>query len=157
MYRSIFFLSAILIVGSCTPMVFNSPKPTVRKNLKQYGKKLNLKTILEETDSTLILKVRDVKLQPIDFIYQYDKLNRWYSTTVEATCDSCFKKQITWDLNTKKMEWTKVNSTQYVSKSSQKLILETNPEKPFSYTIRRSNLNRIQYKKLMAGQQAGVK
>lgn len=142
------FIIMLMIIG-CSPMVFNSNKPAVRKELKQYGKSENLKTIFEETDSTLMLLVRDTSKRPIDIIYHYDKSGKWYSKTIAANCDSCFQKYLTVSLSDEKMEWKKIDSIQYISNYKQKLFLQINIEKQYSFTIRRSNLNRKQYNTLI--------
>jgi hypothetical protein len=150
MKRVIYFLFIVLLMTSgCSPMVFYSNKPAVRKELKQYGNTNQLKTIIVETDSTISLFVRDSSKQPLDIVYHYDRSGNWYSKTVSLNCDSCFQKYLSFNLSDKKMEWTKMNNIQYVSNVKQRLELEINQEKPYSYIIRRSSLTRKEHLALL--------
>lgn len=125
-------LAVIIIVlgfhASCQRYYFRTglDKSILKRHLGKYIVKNNYKTsIIEETDSSMLLSLRDsTVVVPTDYYYHF---NKWKICDVEEDithCSVCLLK--TWNeiLNDTTYKWKKVNSNKYLSKFSKRRIIE---------------------------------
>lgn len=105
--------------------------------------------MVEDMDSAFVIAYKDQSLQPVVFIYGFNKKGKCWSEKVIARCDSCFTKYLQGVLDQEKYGWKKINENQYVSKYSYRLMLEFPPEnKDFSYVILRTDWTKELYRTL---------
>jgi hypothetical protein len=151
---AICFLAMLLVLNGSSQGYINQSKEKVRKDLQGYGKKNNLKTVIEETDSTIILLVRDSSKRPLDAIMHFDKDGKCDKQTIISNCDSCIIKYTKPILENKKYKWKAVNSVKYLSSYSRKLFLEMDhPDTPHSYSITRFAFTKKEYNEMLAGRE----
>lgn len=132
----------------------NQSKEKVRKELQSYGTRNNLKTVMEETDSTILLLVRDSSKRPLDAIIHFDKAGKCNKETIISNCDSCIAKYTRPILAKRKYHWKAVNSVKYLSSYSKKLFLEMDhPDTPHSYSISRFAFTKKEYDEMLAGKE----
>jgi hypothetical protein len=150
----IFSLAILLVLNSFSQVYINQSKEKVRKDLQAYEKKNNLKTVIEETDSTLTLLVRDSSKRPLDAIMHFDKDGKCNKETIVSNCDSCISKYTKPILAKRKYHWKAVNSVRYLSSYSRKLFLEMDhPDTPHSYSISRFAFSKKEYNEMLAGKE----
>lgn len=105
--------------------------------------------MMEDKDSTLVIAYKDQTVQPVVFIYTFNKKGRCWSEKIIAGCDSCFTKYLYGVLDQKKYGWKKINENQYVSNYVDRMMLEFPPEnKDFSYVILRTAWTKELYRLL---------
>jgi hypothetical protein len=145
----------LLIPGACISQGFiNKSKTQVRKILERQVK-LNdtLKIDLIESDSNMVYSIHDPKLQPMDFIYQFDDKAKCNSETIIAYCDSCYLKFLNNVLAKEKYGWIRLNGNQYASKFSERLLLEIlTKDSTYSFRLVRTNWTKTLYRMLLEGQ-----
>ncbi len=119
------------------------------KNELQQGAKA-MKGTFKETDSSLVYILNDTRLGEVQMIYQFDKKGKCSSETFKATCDSCIKGLLTRMLSRSSYEWKKINENQYVSKFSDRILLEL-PVEPddYSFTLFRAQWTKEVYDLLL--------
>ena len=129
----------------------NKSRSAVKKELARYSlANNNLKTSLTETDSSIIYLVRDPRTLKADFIYGFDRSGKCNSEKTITYCDSCKEKYLRTALNRKKYEWVKLNENQYVSKFSEKMMIELPMEdNDHSFIILRMDWTKILYDMLL--------
>lgn len=149
--KLITFLSLIITSTSYCQGFINLNKQKTRKLFDDYTQKEKLKTKIEETDSSMLFLIRDTSVRSVDLVLHFNESGKCDKETMISSCDSCAQKYLNKALSYKQFRWTKINDTTYLSKFSKKLILEINPAIPFSHIIKRSSLNRKEYKRLLAG------
>ncbi len=151
MIRIITFFLLLLSIPGISQTYINKSKSTVKKELAKFSvANNNLKTILTETDSFIVFLIRDPRTRNADFIYGFDQSGKCSSEKTMAGCDSCQANFLRNVLNQKKYEWVKINENQYVSKFSEKLMIEL-PEndKDYSFIILRMDWSKILYDMLL--------
>jgi hypothetical protein len=127
----------------CFPMYafsqkhMDQTKDDVKKELEKYvAANSQLRPVLTETDSTLVLSVTE-QSQPAVFVYGFDQTTGkcdYQQTT--ANCDSCYKKYLKNLLDQKIYNWKKINENQYVSAFEYQLLLELSAEaNDYSFTL----------------------
>jgi hypothetical protein len=108
-----------------------------------------VKTIISETDSTIVFLVRDTSVQNLDIILHYDKAGRCFKEYTKLPCDSCLNKFLKRTLSDKRYKWLKVSDTEHISKFSKKVLLKKNTGADYSYTIHRFAMTKQEYKDLL--------
>jgi uncharacterized protein YifN (PemK superfamily) len=150
MKNTVLFICSLVIVSNCFSQGFiDLKKAWVKEQLTQYVNSYKLKTITEETDSTITFKIRDTSVKPLDVIIHFDHNDKCDEETHISDCDTCIQKYIADILNDKDARWVKISNMEYVSKYSLKLILELDPANPLVYYIKRNDYTRKQYKRLI--------
>ena len=146
------FISSVLISTGFSQGFINRNKSTVRKYLETYTAQHKLKTIIEDTDSSLIFLIRDSSVHQLDVIVHFDRAGKCDRETRSTNCDSCCKKYITQTLDNNEFEWTKINDNTYISRP---LIMDTpdGKEEPYSFTIQRNDMRRKEYKAAVKGKE----
>ena len=127
----------------------NSSKSNSKNFFTKYADKNSLKTVIEETDTTLTFLVRDTKVQNLDIFLHFDQKGKCDSEVYTLSCDSCYQKYLNNTLASKQYKWTKVSASTYFSYSRNRLILTAATDKPYSFLIQRSKLNRSEYNKMI--------
>ena len=125
-------------------------KAQVKKGLQSYLKKNSqLSGSVNETDSTLVLSIKQGGSLPAEFVYYFGDNGKCNMEKVTANCDSCLQKYLKHALEQKKYKWKKINANQYVSSYEQKATLELpGDEKDKSFTILRTEWTKEFYKLL---------
>ena len=139
----------MLITITCFSQGFiNKSQEKVVKILSEDYKNKSINFNLQQTDSTIILLVRDPKVQNLDIQFHFDKEGKCDRERYTLSCDSCYSKFLNGVLNKKEYNWVKVNEHTYSSKIAYKLLLSLEPRIPFTYSIQRSALSKKGYKKM---------
>lgn len=141
------FLFKIVLIQSCFSQRFiNSTKSKSKEIFLKYEAKNNLKTIVNETDSSLTFLLRDSSVQNLDFILHYDNQGKCDKEKTALSCDSCYHKILDNVIHDKYCRWTKIDNETYFSRFPYRLILKTNGDKKFCYEIRRSDIEAHEYR-----------
>jgi len=129
----------------------NKSRTAVKKELAKYSlTNDSLKTSLTETDSSIVFLVRDPRTLRADFIYGFDRSGKCNSEKTIAWCDSCSAKYLRAALYRKKYEWVQLNENQYISKFSEKMMIELPVnDKDHSFTILRMDWSKMLYDMLL--------
>jgi cell division protein FtsI/penicillin-binding protein 2 len=117
------------------------------EKLRTENSKIN--TLLQITDSTVTYLVRDTSVQNLDFILYFDRNGKCFKEKLIARCDSCYQKFIKHVLSSGSYRWTKIGSTQYLSRFPYRLIFETKLDQDFAFEIRRSDIEGSVYRKMV--------
>ncbi len=151
--RSLVFFLLLLPFSVISQVYIDKNRSEVKMKLEQQiSANNNLDIKLLESDTTLVYSIHDPKVQQADFIYQFDHDGKCNSEKVIASCDSCYQKFLQAALSRKEYGWIKINSNQYASKYSAKMMIDIPPEnKQFSFRILRTNWSKKLYKILMKG------
>lgn len=99
----------------------------VKRDLDRHMAKTRVSAAYEQTDTTLSLKIRDPKYQPVDFIFRFR--NRRCVEELRVGCDSCVRKYLGEALRVKAYGWTQVNESTYVSRRifNRTIVLNSDP------------------------------
>ncbi len=146
--RRFIILSLLLFPFSAFSQNFiNKPRQQVKKELTEYiTNNDSLNAELTETDTAIILSIKDAKTLPANFIYRFDKTGKCKSERVMTSCDSCLNKYLSAALTRKKYEWRKINGNQYISNFASRMLIELPAESnDFSYTILRTDWSKQMY------------
>lgn len=141
-------LSLLLFSFSCFSQNYiNKTKAQVKKELNDYvSKNDTLNASISETDTAMVLSIKDLKTLPADFIYRFDKTGKCKSEKIMAGCDSCFTKYLQAALDRKKYGWKKINENQYVSSFAARILIELPADdKDFSFIILRTEWTKQMY------------
>jgi hypothetical protein len=146
------FISIALITTGFSQTFINRNRGTIRKYLETYTTQHKFKTIIKDTDSSLIFLIRDSSVQQLDVVIHFDKSGKCDKETRSTNCDSCYKKYISLTLNNMELKWTKINDSIYISRP---LILDApqDKEEPFSFIIQRSDMTRKEYRTAIKGKE----
>ena len=150
MRRITLLLLIILPYMASSQNYLDKKKAQVKKELQGYLKKNNqLSGAVSETDSTVVLSVKEGSSLPGEFAYYFDDNGKCNREKVTAYCDSCYQKYLGHALGQKKYKWKKINANQYISSFEQKATLELpGDEKEKSFTILRTEWTKEFYKLL---------
>ncbi len=103
-----------------------------------------------ETDSSITREVKGPGETIIQEIYIFDKSGKCNAEKTITACDSCIEKLLKRVIDNKKYRWKKINLNQYISKYTERLLLETQAiNNKFSFTILRTGLDRKTYRSLI--------
>jgi hypothetical protein len=145
--KLILSLSIVLYNMAYSQNYLNTDRQKVRQQLIKYYTAYKYKTILQETDSSIIIQTRDSTVLPFDFIVHFNQADISYAYQNISYCDSCMHKSLQYTLSSRKAGWQKITDSFYVSKYLQKMALTVNSaESKFSYTITAMDWNREEYK-----------
>jgi hypothetical protein len=141
----------IILIASCSfsQEYINRDKTYAKKRFAKYGVKQNVKTIVNETDTTLYLLVRDSTIQNLDIILHYDKMGICESEQYLLACDSCYHKFLAATLNNPFCRWTKIDSNTYFARFPYRVILTAKLENSYSFIMERSKMEGKQYRKMV--------
>jgi hypothetical protein len=144
--RILLLLFLIISIEGQAQGFIGKSKQRVRKVFMEYAQTKRI--LINETDSSFHVMVRDSAFKPVDFVYLFD--DGECNTEVRfADCDSCIQKYLSETLADQNWGWKKVNEKQFLSKSSKRLLLELPDDAGRSaYIIRR--VTRKEYTKLLA-------
>lgn len=138
MLKVLFIVTLIIPLSASSQKYFDKTKDQVRSELEKYiSANKELDPSLSETDSTLILSVKEPRTQSASFVYGFAKGTGKcsYQKTI-ANCDSCYKKYLDNLLKQKTYGWIKLNGNQYVSKFSGFMLIELPLESDnYSFTV----------------------
>jgi hypothetical protein len=118
----------------------------IKKSLKQAKSGIFQKTVTE-TDDTITMTITDAARMAFKLTLYLDNAGKCDTEVRTTDCESCFQKYLEASLAYKDYEWQKLNSTQYVSASSKRMLLEIDTTKTYSFTIRQ--LDKKQYDALV--------
>lgn len=152
MFRILISTILILIVSWAQSQEYiNATKTSSKKQFSKYAKANKLQTVTKETDSTLILLVRDTSVQRLDIFLHFNNRGKCDNETTTLSCDSCYDKFIAKVLQNRNNTWIEVGADLYFSKHNQ-LILTTRANNTFSYSVTRSNPERREYREILKKQ-----
>lgn len=101
------------------------PKALLKKTLERYMLETKLKSsAIQETDTTLLLSIRDAGVSEVDFYYHFDKSGKCDVEKKLTKCTSCLAGYLNAVLKNKKYRWIKINEQLYLSKYSKKRMVE---------------------------------
>ena len=146
----IFFFVLLPFMGISQTFI-NKSRKEIKKELAEYSvKNDNLETSLTETDSSISMLVTDPRTLRAKFIYSFDKSGKCISEKTIAWCDSCLGNYLEAALNRTKYGWIRLNENQYISKFSEKMMLETPiDENDHSFLIFRMDWSKMIYDMLL--------
>lgn len=150
-FSTIYFFVLVLLCSHAGAQGFTSLKRSnVKKQLLRFYNKQKLPYRLTETDSSIKVTVTDSSgKNAAGFSYFFKNNNRCYKETGDGACEHCFQKIISDEKMVKRYRWRMISEQFYVSKPLWNLVLmRTDPERPFSYSIIKDYMNRTDHKKL---------
>ena len=124
-------------------------KKFAKKSFAKYAASRKVNTIVNETDSTLNLLVRDSSVQHLDIILHYDQLGKCDSEQYLLSCDSCYQKFLKVTLNNPFCRWTKIDDNTYFARFPYRIILTAKLENSYSYLLEKSKLEGSVYRKIV--------
>ena len=126
-------------------------KASLKKTLEKYMQETDLKSsYIHETDTTLLLSIRDAGVSEVDFYYHFDKTGKCDVEKKLTKCTSCLAGYLKAVLKDKEFNWIKINEQLYLSKYSKKRkveIVDDQASCPY-IKITRVNWRRPEYKKV---------
>jgi len=140
-------LCLIIFLSSCSYHYYTKQeaiKASKKSDVKKYGK------LVIEDNNNNILKIltRDSNYQKLDIVYEFNESGNQIKYSIIASCDSCFQKYLTKELNNNTFKWKKINDSTYLSKYSLRRYLKIHESK-FSYDIVHHDLSRTEYDHLL--------
>lgn len=130
------------------------PKYLVKENLKKYLTRNNFKnSVIQETDTTLLLSIRDTAFLANDFYYHFDFAAICDEEKKLSKCSGCLTDYLNEILSdSAEYKWNKINDHLYLSKFSKKRIVEVVDDGASCPYIRITKLdwNRKEYKKYLS-------
>jgi hypothetical protein len=142
-------LIIFIVSSSFSQEYINRDKAYAKKWFAKYTVKRNVKTIVNETDTSLHLLVRDSTVQNLDIILHYDKLGKCESEQYLLACDSCYQKFLRATLNNPFCRWTKIDSNTYFARFPYRVILTAKLENSYSFFMERSIMEGKLYRKMV--------
>lgn len=144
-------LSVIIVFLFLSALAFSQSyiggnKLFIRKSLKHAKSGFFQKTI-KETDDTITMTITDSERTAFRLTLYLNNSGKCNAELRTTDCESCFQKYLEASLAYKDYEWQKVNSTQYVSSDSKRLLLEIDTTKTYSFIIRQ--IDKKQYDALL--------
>lgn len=124
-------------------------KKFAKKSFAKYSDKRKVKTIINETDSTIQFLVRDSSVQNLDIILHFDELGKCDSEQYLLTCDSCYQKFLKVTLSNPFCRWTKIDANTYFARFPYRIILTAKLENSFSYLLEKSKMEGSVYRKII--------
>lgn len=116
---------------ACSQSYLNKSRTSIERILG-WDKKYIVEKL--STDSTLVYKTNDPRVNNSEFAYKFDKNNKCISEAYTEICDKCYQELLKSTMKTKLSKWTMIDSTRYVYKNME---LRTHYEgKPYAFVIR---------------------
>ena len=151
MFRYLLILVVIIpLAGSCQESIGKS-KDIVKAELETW-KKANAGSYptVTEIGSNTTLSIKDPGYGQVKFIYTFDKSKTCIRVKTVALTDSARNNYLNNMLEKKEYEWVKLNGNQYISKFSDKLMIELPGDpKNHSVTVYRAEWNQEIYNMLL--------
>lgn len=147
-----FILSVLilLVASNCYSQEYIlRDKKFAKKSFTKYSASRKVNTIVNETDTTLRLLVRDSSVQNLDIILHYDQLGKCDSEQYLLFCDSCYQKFLKETLNNPFCRWTKIDANTYFARFPYRIILTAKLENSFSYLMEKSKMEGSVYRKII--------
>lgn len=124
----------------------------VRKNFEKYLRSIGATDPLIETDSSLVLNIRNPKFKPVEFAFLFDRQDECIAE-IRTGCDTCVANYMNYALDKKFHQWKQTGANQFLSNSRFRLLMELLPgENGSKLIIRKLQLNRRDYLKLLKQQ-----
>lgn len=125
-------------------------RSNVKKQLTRFYSKQQVPYRFSETDSSITVIVTDTSgKHTAGFSYFFKSNNRCYKETGDGACEHCFQKIISDAKMVKRYRWKTISAEFYLSKPLWNMVLmRTDPERPFSYSIIKDYFSRTDHKKL---------
>lgn len=120
------FLALLFPFTVSAQQYFDKNKEQVKKELGEYAVKNKIADpVITETDSTLVLSIKEKAAEATFFTYGFDRLSGKcnYQVTTGG-CDTCYKKYLKALLDKKSYNWRKINENQYISRFQDRLLIE---------------------------------
>ncbi len=144
------FISLLFLATHASSQDYiNLNKTKARKTFQKYADNKKYQTVIQETDSTLTLLLRDPKVQNLDIYVHFDQRGKCDRELQTFSCDSCYRKQLDTLLSSKYYKWIKVSTNTYFSKSRSGLILSPIADRPFTFLVQRSRLPGGEYREMI--------
>ena len=151
MYKLLVLLACLVPYISFGQSSIGKTKEAVKKELdtwKQANGSLYPK--LSDLGNTTTLSIKDPGYGQVKFVYTYDKDKVCISEKTVALNDSARNNYLNAILEKKEYEWTKLNGNQYISKFTDKLMIELPGDpKNHSVTVYRAEWTREIYDMLL--------
>lgn len=124
----------------------------VRKNFEKYLQNLGASDRITETDSSLVVSIRDPKFKPVDFTFLFDNGDECIAE-IRTGCDTCIANYLQYALDKKFHQWKQTGNNQFLSNSRFRLSMELLlGEKGSKLVLKKLALNRRDYLKLLKQQ-----
>jgi hypothetical protein len=144
-------LIAVFVVCLCSlshgQLLVGHSKGWVKSELKYDFK--SSKTIINETDSTYTVLLRDTSKKPMNIYCLFNKKGDCISQKMEFTCDSCYNIFLKWTLAVKRYQWKSIPNNRYVSKYSKHMLVIINDADHY-YTVLYQPWTEDDYKKQLS-------
>jgi len=127
-------------------------KKEALKNAKKQQKTSKEHQVIEDKDRIVNVLTRDSSLQKLDVIYEFDDKDNQIKYTVKSYCDSCAKKYLKNELESKSYKWKRLNDSTYISNFYLKWMLHIHPSE-FSYEIVKHNFSRKERREMIKNAQ----
>ena len=139
-----------MLANSCLGQGYIGDKrKTVKKSLEKYMHDTNVSATIQETDSTLILPLTDLKYKPVDFVFLFDKDGKCVEE-IRTGCDTCIAKYVKQALDNSSYEWIQISENSFVSNKKHRLLMEVlSTEKESRLSIKKI-ITRAEYDLLAA-------
>jgi hypothetical protein len=128
----------------------NKSKEHVKKYMGKYSSINHLNSIVQETDSTVTILVRDSTVKHLDVTAFFDTHDRCNKEIRTSDCDRCRQKYIDVILTDQSLNFIKLNDSTYVDR---RLILHILSDQPYTYIISRNDMSGKNYRALIAGKE----
>jgi hypothetical protein len=126
---------------------FNTGRAKVRQQLINFYADYRYKTILQETDSSIVVQIRDSTVLPFDFIAHFNQAGICDAFQNLFYCDSCMRQSLADIMKRKKNGWQKITDDFYISKFAKKMALTIDTAAGrYSYTTTAMDWSRDNYK-----------
>lgn len=151
MYKCLYLLILLLLIASnsYSQEYILRDKAFAKKSFAKYSVKRKVKTIVNETDTTISFLVRDSSVQNLDIILHYDKLGKCDSEQYLLSCDSCYQKFLKETLSNPFCRWTKIDANTYFARFPYRVILTAKLENSYSYLMEKSKMEGSVYRKIV--------
>lgn len=151
MFKYLLIFVGIIPLASSGQESIGKPKEVVKSELETW-KKANAGSFpgISDGGSTISLAIKDPGYGQVRFIYTFDKSKTCISIKTIALNDSARNNYLNNMLEKKEYEWVKLNGNQYISKFSDKLMIELPGDpKNHSVTVYRAEWNQEIYNMLL--------
>lgn len=143
---SIMFVLTFLLVAtmaSAQGYIGLSRKQCQEKMQRHFTAKF--KAEINTTDSLITVQLKDSTVRPAKMQLAFDEKGKCIMEKTSFDCDSCYKKLLTSALKARRIRWKQLDDNSWIAQYARKMILLTNPDEPFTVTIRRHSFSRKMY------------
>ena len=130
--RLLFLVILILPKLSYSQGFIHQKRSSIKTNFIKSCEKDSVKFSINETDSLLILSVKDPHVLPLDIICRFDNNGKCFEQVDKLCCDSCSDKLVKSWMDAKTINWHLIDSTHYISGMGNNLLLTIIDSKSFS-------------------------